>query len=598
MPELLIDLGHWNDVEKSESSSDILDYFKEALVLMDNGGVMCEAESMMKAYLGLARLADQQYRKIDEYMESAEFKERQDSIKEREKEMEILKNYKQKEVEKAFRQSVVTKERFLYIDKAETVKCKKERDTYLYASISNYLAVMKYGDQSVAIYRMLSLWFANQESAEVNELMAKMLPQIPSYRLVPLLYQMAARMSVDALDKEDSSQKVLYSCLRRCAIEHAPHALPIIFALKNAHVDTHLEKGTQPDCKVKEDSRCRAAKKMLAELENQSEYEEIVQRYSELTVGIAEVAYLVLPKKDLRGPISIPNSKRYIKIKNWANIPVPTDHLPVRPDGDYSCYPGIERFEPVFKFVGGINAPKQTECLGTDGVRRMQMIKGQDDMRQDAVMQQVFHLTNQLLEQDRETRQHQLKIRTYKIVPLSQRSGLLEWCKNTKPIGNILIGEGKGSGMHSKYYPKHLNSNACYKKFQQLKSSRNPIDDFLLICQQFPPAMKYFLLEQFSSAKVHHQARQRFTKSVATTSMVGHILGIGDRHLNNILVDMETAELVHIDFGIAFDKGSILPTPEKVPFRLTRDIVDGLGPTGVEGVFRFVNFYWNRVVSI
>lgn len=33
-------------------------------------------------------------------------------------------------------------------------------------------------------------------------------------------------------------------------------------------------------------------------------------------------------------------------------------------------------------------------------------------------------------------------------------------------------------------------------------------------------------------------------------------------------------------------KGKSLPTPEKVPFRLTRDMVDGLGRTGVEGVFR------------
>lgn len=38
--------------------------------------------------------------------------------------------------------------------------------------------------------------------------------------------------------------------------------------------------------------------------------------------------------------------------------------------------------------------------------------------------------------------------------------------------------------------------------------------------------------------------------------------------------------------GVAFEQGKILPTPETVPFRLTRDIVDGMGITGVEGVFR------------
>ena len=31
---------------------------------------------------------------------------------------------------------------------------------------------------------------------------------------------------------------------------------------------------------------------------------------------------------------------------------------------------------------------------------------------------------------------------------------------------------------------------------------------------------------------------------------VGYILGLGDRHVNNILIDLKSAELVHIDFGM------------------------------------------------
>jgi hypothetical protein len=45
-------------------------------------------------------------------------------------------------------------------------------------------------------------------------------------------------------------------------------------------------------------------------------------------------------------------------------------------------------------------------------------------------------------------------------------------------------------------------------------------------------------------------------------------------------------ELIHIDFGILFDRGETLSIPEVVPFRLTRDIVNGLGPMALEGVFR------------
>lgn len=43
---------------------------------------------------------------------------------------------------------------------------------------------------------------------------------------------------------------------------------------------------------------------------------------------------------------------------------------------------------------------------------------------------------------------------------------------------------------------------------------------------------------------------------------------------------------MHIDLGVAFEQGRMLRTPEVVPFRLTRDIEDGMGVTGVEGVFR------------
>ena len=40
------------------------------------------------------------------------------------------------------------------------------------------------------------------------------------------------------------------------------------------------------------------------------------------------------------------------------------------------------------------------------------------------------------------------------------------------------------------------------------------------------------------------------------------------------------------DRGVAFEQGKLLPTPETIPFRLTRDLVDGMGIMGIEGVFR------------
>lgn len=83
-----------------------------------------------------------------------------------------------------------------------------------------------------------------------------------------------------------------------------------------------------------------------------------------------------------------------------------------------------------------------------------------------------------------------------------------------------------------------------------------------------------------------YQKRVAYARSVAASSMAGYVIGLGDRHCNNILVDSATAELIHIDLGIAFEGGRYLPHPELVPFRLTRDLVDGLGVTGTEGTMR------------
>jgi phosphatidylinositol kinase/protein kinase (PI-3 family) len=98
--------------------------------------------------------------------------------------------------------------------------------------------------------------------------------------------------------------------------------------------------------------------------------------------------------------------------------------------------------------------------------------------------------------------------------------------------------------------------------------------------------MHSILISKLLEPKKWYDGRLNYTHSAAVTSMTGYVVGLGDRHLGNILLDSETSELVHIDFGVAFEQGLFLPIPEGVPFRLTRDIVNGMGTCGTEGVFR------------
>lgn len=98
--------------------------------------------------------------------------------------------------------------------------------------------------------------------------------------------------------------------------------------------------------------------------------------------------------------------------------------------------------------------------------------------------------------------------------------------------------------------------------------------------------MRHFFTEHFTNPDEWFVKRLAYTRSTAAISILGHVLGIGDRHGHNILLDSQSGEVVHIDLGVAFEMGRVLQIPEIVPFRLTRDIVDGMGITKTEGVFR------------
>jgi FKBP12-rapamycin complex-associated protein len=47
--------------------------------------------------------------------------------------------------------------------------------------------------------------------------------------------------------------------------------------------------------------------------------------------------------------------------------------------------------------------------------------------------------------------------------------------------------------------------------------------------------------------------RTTYTRSTAVMSMVGYLLGLGDRHPSNLMLDRYSGKLLHIDFGDCFE---------------------------------------------
>ena len=89
------------------------------------------------------------------------------------------------------------------------------------------------------------------------------------------------------------------------------------------------------------------------------------------------------------------------------------------------------------------------------------------------------------------------------------------------------------------------------------------------------------------SSEAWLERRTNFSRSLAVMSMVGHILGLGDRHPSNLMLDRLTGKILHIDFGDCFEVAMHRDKfPETVPFRLTRMLVQAMEVSAIEGTFR------------
>ena len=70
--------------------------------------------------------------------------------------------------------------------------------------------------------------------------------------------------------------------------------------------------------------------------------------------------------------------------------------------------------------------------------------------------------------------------------------------------------------------------------------------------------------------------------------MTSFIVGLGDRHPGNIMINIKNGEIIHIDFGYVALKGLSLQVPEIVDFRFTINLRKNLGLFEENGLFNYI----------
>ncbi|KAI9332338.1 hypothetical protein BDR26DRAFT_645605 [Obelidium mucronatum] len=242
--------------------------------------------------------------------------------------------------------------------------------------------------------------------------------------------------------------------------------------------------------------------------------------------------------------------------------------------------PTIKEFHNEIEVMNSLQKPRKITIQGSDGKHYIFLLKPKDDLRKDARLMEFNGLINKLLKKDAEARRRNLRVRTYAVVPLNEECGIIEWVENTCGFRNIITKSYRSKGS---YFPPQEVKELLERKNSGLTSEEIFIQQVL---PRFPPVFHEWFLETFPEPTKWFASRLSYSGTVAVMSMVGYVVGLGDRHGENILFDELSGDCVHVDLNCLFEKGTTFEKPEKVPFRLTHNMVDAFGITGTEGVFR------------
>lgn len=229
----------------------------------------------------------------------------------------------------------------------------------------------------------------------------------------------------------------------------------------------------------------------------------------------------------------------------------------------------VKSVEEKYVVMASKEKPKKIIIRGSDDKRYAFLLKHDKsgDLSKEARFIEFIEMVNNILKSDKECAKRDLQLKTYSIVNLTSSSVLIEWIENTETLKNAINAKWKELGM-----PADLSDFCLLAKKAKKDSSF-----WEKLQETSKPVLYKWFLDLFPDSESWYNARLKFTRSHATWCVIGYLIGLGDRHGDNILLNTQNGEVANVDFDCLFDKGKKLGTPELVPFRLTRNIIDALG---------------------
>ena len=285
------------------------------------------------------------------------------------------------------------------------------------------------------------------------------------------------------------------------------------------------------------------------------------------------------------------SSDMKLEIESMTSIPMPfvaprlseLKDIPIAVPGTYSPHKPLitmSRFASSLEVFPSKQRPKRIAIIGSNGCEYWYLLKGREDLRLDQRVVQVFHLINSFIPATMP------QIITNFIMPLSTSVGLIQWIPGSDTLFKLIREYRTARKVPLDYESKKL-SQLTIQKYDDLRPIQR-MEALEQVAQETSDSvLSDILWLKAPDAESWVKRVTTFSRTSALMSIVGYILGLGDRHPSNLMIHHYTGSVIHVDFGDCFEvtKERVL-FPELIPFRLTRFMIRAFGPAGIDGSFR------------
>ena len=238
---------------------------------------------------------------------------------------------------------------------------------------------------------------------------------------------------------------------------------------------------------------------------------------------------------------------------------------------------------------------------GSQSRKRMLLYKHDDDLRQEAFAVQFIRTCDDILKASG----LDMKLLTFQCIPVGTRRGFVEWVPGSVPLseicqpfaGSLLAGgtTNRRDVFSDDDSVPSMVSKAGLSKFESLRRlqqnealhrlagnrqatrgcmANNPVQDYL----------RSVAYDHNAPYMIKREVMDTYVKSCAGYCVITYILGVGDRHLDNLLLH-QSGSFFHCDFSFILGND-----PKKyLPMRITEDMVHGMGGRESDNFAKFLS---------